>query len=134
MNSLPTTLIFTWEELAQKFLAKFYSLSNIVKMRIDINNFTQYEGETLYDTWERFKEFLMKCPYHGMPNWMQVHNFYKCLGGPMRMVIDSIVGGTFMRKTKDAAYELLEELAMNNYQWPNERLVQKKPAGVYEVV
>lgn len=31
-----------------------------------------------------------------------------------------------MSKTPDAAYDLLEEMAYNNYQWPTERMQQKK--------
>ncbi|XP_062103296.1 uncharacterized protein LOC133814340 [Humulus lupulus] len=38
-----------------------------------------------------------------------------------------------MSKSANEAYELLEEMAMNNYQWPNERGQPKKVAGMMEV-
>ena len=37
-----------------------------------------------------------------------------------------------MSKTQDEAYNLLEEMAMNNYQWPRERLAPKKILGTHE--
>ena len=37
-----------------------------------------------------------------------------------------------MSKTQDEAYELLEEMAMNNYQWPRYHLAPKKIMGTHE--
>ncbi|KAJ8556524.1 hypothetical protein K7X08_032276 [Anisodus acutangulus] len=36
------------------------------KLRGEVNNFYQLEGESLYDAWERFKELQKKCPHHGL--------------------------------------------------------------------
>ena len=38
-----------------------------------------------------------------------------------------------MSKTHEAAYELLEELASNNYQWPTKRAMPRKTTGVLEL-
>ncbi|XP_062087035.1 uncharacterized protein LOC133793767 [Humulus lupulus] len=38
-----------------------------------------------------------------------------------------------MSKSTNEAYDLLEEMAMNNYQWPSERETTKKVAGVHEM-
>ncbi|XP_062080137.1 uncharacterized protein LOC133784885 [Humulus lupulus] len=38
-----------------------------------------------------------------------------------------------MSKSAKEAYDLLEEMAMNNYQWPSERETNKKVAGVHEL-
>ncbi|XP_052199599.1 uncharacterized protein LOC127806389 [Diospyros lotus] len=45
---------------------------------------------------------------------------------------DATAGGTLMRKTPEEAYELLEEMAANSYQWDNER-ANKKGVGIYNV-
>lgn len=34
-----------------------------------------------------------------------------------------------MSKIEDKAFELLEKMAMNNYQWPSQSLVQRKAIG-----
>ena len=133
LNSLPPNSITSWEDLVQKFLSKFFPPAKTAKMRIEINNFAQYEGETLYEAWERYKELLRRCPHHGLPKWMQVHNFYNGLSGTTRTLIDASAGGALMKKTEDEAYELLEDMATNNYQWPSERSIPKKTAGLHEV-
>ena len=38
-----------------------------------------------------------------------------------------------MGKSTKNAYELLEEIASNNYQWSTERGMPKKASGMYEV-
>ena len=38
-----------------------------------------------------------------------------------------------MSKTQEEAYNLLEEMAMNNFQWPIERNVARKVMGLHEV-
>ena len=48
-------------------------------------------------------------------------------------MVDAVAGGALMSKTHEAAYELLEELASNNYQWPTERATPRKTAGVLEL-
>ena len=105
--SLQVNSITTWEELAQKFLAKFFPPAKAAKLRGEINNFYQLDGESLYDSWERFKELLRKCPHHGIEKWMLVHNFYNGLNGTTRRIIDAATGGAFMSKSANEAYELL---------------------------
>ncbi|XP_061981417.1 uncharacterized protein LOC133701500 [Populus nigra] len=80
-----------------------------------------------------YKDLLRRCPHHGLPKWMQVQNFYNGLNASTRTLIDAASGGAFMSKAQDDAYNLLEEMAMNNYQWPNERSIQKKTIGVHEI-
>ncbi|XP_062085819.1 uncharacterized protein LOC133791927 [Humulus lupulus] len=129
---LQANSIVTWEDLAKKFVAKYFPPSKLVRIRGGINHFCQFEGESLYDAWERFKELLRKCPHHGIVKWMLVDTFYNGLRGNTRTIIDVAAGGAFMSKSAHEAYELLEEMAMNNYNWPAER-ENKKVAGVLEV-
>ena len=127
--SQPIDSIITWEDMAQKFLSRFFPLAKTAKLRIEITNFYQQDGETLYDAWERYKELLQKCPHHGIPLWMQVQTFYNGLIPSTRTLIDAASGGAFMSKTQEEADNLLEEMAMNNFQWPNERSIARKNCG-----
>ncbi|KAF7844338.1 uncharacterized protein G2W53_001243 [Senna tora] len=72
LNSLPADSITTWEDLANKFLAKYFRPGKIAKLRNDIMSFCQYDHENLYEAWERFKDLLQRCPHHGFPKWLQV--------------------------------------------------------------
>ncbi|EOY09066.1 Uncharacterized protein TCM_024420 [Theobroma cacao] len=76
-NSLLASSINTWDDLAKKFLAKFFP--------------------------------------------------------PAKTTIDAAVVGALMSKSIDKAYDLLEEIESNNYQWPSERLGTRKIAGMHEL-
>ncbi|KAH9744682.1 hypothetical protein KPL70_003808 [Citrus sinensis] len=120
LNSLPTGTIITWDGLAHKFLAKYFPLVKTAKLRNDIKTFAQFEIESLYEAWERYKDLLRKCPHHGLPVWLQVQTFCNGLRSNTKTIIDVAAGGTLIGKTPEAAYELLEEMASNNYQWSSE--------------
>ncbi|CAL9012887.1 unnamed protein product [Prunus brigantina] len=130
--SQPKDSIRTWDDLSKKFLAKFFPPAKTAKFRQDIMSFAQYDKEPLYEAWERFKDLLRKCPHHELPTWIQVQTFYNGLSQTSRTLVDAAAGGALMAKTATEAFELLETMASNNYQWPNERL-NLKPAGVLEV-
>ncbi|XP_041001613.1 uncharacterized protein LOC121247311 [Juglans microcarpa x Juglans regia] len=59
--------------------------------------------------------------------------FYKGLNGQTQTIVDAAAGGTLMSKTAKGATYLLEEMASNNYQWPTERTIAKKVAGIREL-
>ena len=79
LNTLPAGSVNTWDELAQKFLYKYFPPSKTAKIMAEINTYSQEDGESLYETWERFKELLRKCPHHGLAVWQQVSTFYNGL-------------------------------------------------------
>nr|XP_010914858.1 uncharacterized protein LOC105040154 [Elaeis guineensis] len=89
--------------------------------------------ETLYEAWERFRDLLRRCPHHGLPKWLVMQTFYNGLNNHTRINIDTTAGGSLMGKSLDEAYDLLDEMANNNYQWPNERNMARRPAGVHEI-
>lgn len=64
---------------------------------------------------------------------MQVHNFYNGLREDTRTLIDVAGGGAFMSKSANKAYDLVDWMAINNYQWPTERGSQKNVVGVLDV-
>ena len=67
LNSLSARSITTWGALAQRFLAKYFPPTKIVKMHNDITNFLQMEMESMYEAWKRFKDLLRKCPHNEIP-------------------------------------------------------------------
>ena len=97
---MPMGSITSWDDLAQKFPAKFFPQAKTARLRIEIANFAQFEGETLYEAWECYKDLLRKCPHHGLPRWMQVQNFYNGLVASTKTLIDAAAGGAFMSKPK----------------------------------
>ncbi|KAJ4712782.1 Bifunctional inhibitor/lipid-transfer protein/seed storage 2S albumin superfamily protein [Melia azedarach] len=133
LSSLPPGTIITWDDLAQKFLAKFFPPTKTAKLRNDIATFTQFDGESLYEAWERYKEMMRRCPYHGLPKWLQVQTFYNGLGASTKTLVDAATGGALMSKSIDEAYELLEEMARNAFQWPSKLEINHKTKGTIKV-
>ncbi|KAK1402848.1 hypothetical protein POM88_002453 [Heracleum sosnowskyi] len=133
LHSLPAGSITTWEDLAQKFLTKFFPMAKTAAIRNALTQFAQHSGETLCEAWECYKEMLRKCPHHGMPDWMVINCFYNGLGGQSRPMLDAASGGALWAKSYDEAYELIEMMAANEYQNPTQRLSQGKVAGILEV-
>ena len=52
---------------------------------------------------------------------MIIQAFYNGVTQSVRSAIDAVAGETLMNKTKDEAYNLIEEMALNNFQWSIER-------------
>ena len=118
MNSLTPNSITSLDELTKKFLLKYFPPSKVVKFRNAITSFVQVENKSVYDTWERFKDLLRKCLYHGIPPRVQIQTFYNGLNGQTKSIVDA--AGSLMTKTYEEAYELMEKLASNHYQMDND--------------
>ena len=82
---------------------------------MDIIGFSQYEGESLYESWERFKDFQRSCPHHGLLDWLVTQTFYNGLNYPTKINIDAAANGVLMKKSIEDAQILIEEMASNNY-------------------
>ncbi|XP_039146852.1 uncharacterized protein LOC120284115 [Dioscorea cayenensis subsp. rotundata] len=50
-----------------------------------------------------------------------------------RISVDAASGGALMNKMVDDAYNLIEDMALNHYQWTSERNTTPKPAGRHKV-
>lgn len=55
-------------------------------LREDIQDFKYLEGETIHETWLRFKKLVIQCPTHGLLDNVLLQNFSKifntaCKGG-----------------------------------------------------
>ncbi|GJZ38358.1 retrovirus-related pol polyprotein from transposon TNT 1-94 [Tanacetum coccineum] len=109
LRNEPTGSITTWDGLKTKFLNKYYPPARTAKKREEINNFQQELDENLYQAWERFKELLMKCPYHYLTKMHEVILFYNVLGIPTRQILDS--RGAIPSKTAIDAKVAIQEMA-----------------------
>ncbi|XP_060973937.1 uncharacterized protein LOC133039131 [Cannabis sativa] len=134
LNTLPPDSVTNWNDLAEKFLRKYFPPTRNAKFRSEIMSFQQLEDETTSDAWERFKELLRKCPHHGIPHCIQLEIFYNGLNAASRMVLDASANGAILSKSYNEAFEILERIASNNYQWSTNRApTSRKVAGVLEV-
>ncbi|XP_062103882.1 uncharacterized protein LOC133815002 [Humulus lupulus] len=120
LNSLPSDSVSTWQELAKRFLMKYFPPTKNSKLRNEITSFQQLDEESLYEAWERFKELLRKCPHHGIPHCIQMETFYNSLNAHTRMVVDASANGALLAKSYN--------------EWPTSRLsTGRKVAGIHDV-
>ncbi|MCH87150.1 hypothetical protein A2U01_0008016 [Trifolium medium] len=134
LNSLEPNSISTWNALAEKFLTKHFPPIKNARMRIEIISFRQAEDESLYEAWERFKELLRKCPHHGIPSCIQLETFYHGLLTSSRYTLDTSAGGAILEKSYNKAFNLIEKITTNTYQWYTTRsITPKKVVNTQEV-
>ncbi|XP_039683809.1 uncharacterized protein [Medicago truncatula] len=136
-NSLKPGSITSWDQLRREFLFRFFPPSKTAQLRGKLYQFTQKNGESLFDVWERFKEILRRCPHHGLEKWLIIHTFYNGLTSSTKLTIDAAAGGALMNKDFTTAYALIENMALNLFQWTEEKATidpspSKKEAGMDE--
>ncbi|KAL6542016.1 hypothetical protein OROGR_011502 [Orobanche gracilis] len=138
LNSLQAKTITSWDQLVNKFLAKFFPMSKTDSLRREISEFCQ-KDEEFYECWERFNDLILKCPHHGFEIWRLVKYFYDGLTPNNRQLVQSMHGGKFLHLIGDEAWNALENLSINSQQWNSLDSRAKsthttpKKGGIYEV-
>ena len=57
-----------WALCSTNFLAKFFPIGKTNALCGKISSFQQQHDETVPEAWERFQDYIPKCPHHGMEN------------------------------------------------------------------
>ncbi|GJT36101.1 reverse transcriptase domain-containing protein [Tanacetum coccineum] len=73
--------------------------------------------EWLFEAWERYKLSIDRCPNHNMILVTQIDTFYNGLTLSHRDTINAAAGGTFMQKTPEECYELIENMTAHHNHW-----------------
>ena len=134
LDSLPNGAITSWPDLQAKFLQKYFPPAKTARLRNLIYGFIEQPGESFYETWDRFKGLLNKCPHHGLEEWRVVEKFYNGLSEATKRFLDSTAGGNMMKtKTADECLEMMEDLATSTYTEPGSRSVTAAPKGIHTV-
>uniref|UniRef100_UPI001C3D1ED9 retrotransposon gag family protein n=1 Tax=Picosynechococcus sp. (strain ATCC 27264 / PCC 7002 / PR-6) TaxID=32049 RepID=UPI001C3D1ED9 len=77
--SLEPGEITTWNQMIEKFMKKYFPLTENARRRRDIANFQQKDRETVSNAWARFKRLVRNCPHNGFPKCVQIEIFYDSL-------------------------------------------------------
>ncbi|CAM8947922.1 unnamed protein product [Rhodiola kirilowii] len=96
-------------------------------------NFMQMDGETLYDAWERYKEYQRLCPHHNLDPWLLFHTFYNGIDGPSRLALDTAAGGAIMELKPPNGYEVIEKITRNDFMWASEKGNTRTQGGRHKV-
>ena len=93
MDSNTPGSITSWEGLLSKFYNKFFPMYKVNEYKKEISSFTQEEDEKFFESWECFKDLLIRCPPHGYEKWRLFQFFYQGLTQPNCNMIESMNGG-----------------------------------------
>ncbi|CAL1381475.1 unnamed protein product [Linum trigynum] len=94
----PHHSITSWDDLCNKFFARYILPSKTALMRSEITMFHQEEDGPLFEAWEIFTSILLKCPHHGIADWLHVEIFYNVLTKESWSLIDAASGGAIWNK------------------------------------
>ncbi|KAL4271777.1 hypothetical protein GQ457_13G016270 [Hibiscus cannabinus] len=124
----------SWANLCRGFLMR-YNLPNMhTQLRNNIASFRKADDESMHECWDRFKGLLRKWTNHGFQDWTQVVMFYNGVNAPTRMMLDASTNGTLLDKSPEEAFDILDRVASNDYQFPTTRLgAGRRAPGVLDL-
>nr|GEV35775.1 reverse transcriptase domain-containing protein [Tanacetum cinerariifolium] len=116
-DRLPRNSIYSFDDMMRKFLSKYFPPSMVTKLKNEITKFEQKPHESLFEAWERYKLSIDWCPNHNMLLVTQIDTFYNGSTLSHRDTINVAAGGTFMQKTPEECYELIENMTAHHNHW-----------------
>nr|GEU59832.1 reverse transcriptase domain-containing protein [Tanacetum cinerariifolium] len=116
-DRLPRNSIYSFNDMMRKFLSKYFPPSMVTKLRNAIMKFEQKPHESLFEAWKRYKLSIYRCPNHNMLLVTQIDTFYNGLTLSHRDTINAASGETFMQKTPEECYELIENMTAHHNHW-----------------
>nr|GEU95468.1 DNA-directed DNA polymerase [Tanacetum cinerariifolium] len=118
-DRLPRNSIHTFDDMMRKFLSKYFTPLMVTKLRNEITKFRQDPNESLFEAWECYKLSIdqCRCPNHNMLLVTQIDTLYKGLTLRHQDTINAAAGGTFMQKTPEECYDLIEYITAHHNHW-----------------
>ncbi|CAM8993131.1 unnamed protein product [Rhodiola kirilowii] len=123
----------TWNKLAEAFLQQYFPPSKTAHFRNKIILFCSTDGETLYDSWERYKELTRVCPHHNLEQWQIIDTFYQEIDQGMRTLINQAAGGGLNGVPLEDAYGIIERVAKDYHLWMSDRGNPRDRKGVQDL-
>ncbi|KAJ9189291.1 hypothetical protein P3X46_000601 [Hevea brasiliensis] len=114
---LPSGSVNSWNGMKHIFLEKYFPISHAANIRKEIYGIRQYNGESLYEYWERFKKLCASCPHHQIREQLLIQYFYAGLLPMDRSMIDAASGGALDDKTPEEVRRLIANMAANSQQF-----------------
>ena len=76
-TELPYNSIFTWNQLRDVFLARYYPVTKKLNHKDRVNNFVSLPGELVCSSWDRFTSFLRSVPNYHIDDESLKEYFYR---------------------------------------------------------
>ena len=99
----------TWEDREHQLLNKFYSISRTNNIRKSIMLFSKGD-ESFSESWDRYKDFIQKCPHHGLTETQLAQIFYEGINDIARNKLDMRCNGSFLNIHENDLFKTIEKL------------------------
>ena len=96
-TELPYNSIFTWNQLRDVFLARYYPVSKKLNHKDRVNNFVALPGESVSSSWDRFTSFLRSFPNHRIDDESLKEYLYQGQDDNNKALLDTIAGGSYKK-------------------------------------
>lgn len=113
--SLPAGSITNWKQMETTFLHEYFPASVLLRKRYDIMNYKQKEGESLGDSYNRFKRLIITCPTHNLDQTEQMQMFVNGLRLKIKQLIDTTAGGSSNFSTATCIKKIIEVISENEH-------------------
>ncbi|XP_070020122.1 uncharacterized protein [Nicotiana sylvestris] len=117
LERLPNHSITTWDELADKFIAKYFSPGHMAAFPDEILAFKQEPTEPLHEIWERYRTMVKEFPNNDMNEAMIQQTFYRGINTTNQCIVNQLAGGNFMKMSYDEVCDTLDEMADTSSAW-----------------
>ena len=94
-TELPYNSIFTWNQLRDAFLARYYSMSKKLNNKDRVKNFVALPGDSVSSSWDRFTSFLQSVPNHHIDDESLKEYFYRGQNDNNKAVLDTTPSGSY---------------------------------------
>ncbi|WMV13812.1 hypothetical protein MTR67_007197 [Solanum verrucosum] len=106
--------IYTWEQLIEALLARFFPVSKKLNKKDKLNNFVALPGESVRSSWDRFTAFMRGVPNHRIDDESLKEYFYRGQNDNGKAMLDTIAGGSYDECTFEQITEKMEKISRNN--------------------
>ena len=103
LHSFKGNSLWTWEEVVEKFLKKYFLESKTAKGKEEISFFHQDPDESLSEALDHFHRLLRKTPTHGFNKPVQLNIFIDGLRPHSKQLLDASADGKIKLKTPEEA-------------------------------
>jgi hypothetical protein len=100
-----------WNQLIKQFCAKFFPISKIQHIRMQVINFKLGEEQGIDQVWNRFNELVEQGPTLGFPGDVLLHTFFFSLTPSCMEYVQMCAGGDLMEKTLMEAAQLVQKIS-----------------------
>ena len=110
-HSLALNSIFTWEDMRNEFLNKFFPPAPTNALMRAIQNFSENPGEPFVVVWEIYKDLLHAIPHHGLDVGQICAYFHQGLSLNNKQYIQMMCAREFYEKSAMEAIQFFDTIA-----------------------